>query len=60
MTIIQLKYFVEVVEQGSVSLASKKLYVTQPTISMAIANFRKEYNIKLFDRSKNVLVITIW
>lgn len=58
MTIIQLKYFVEVVEQGSVSLASKKLYVTQPTISMAIANLEKEYNIKLFDRSQNVLVMT--
>ncbi|MGE4321122.1 MAG: LysR family transcriptional regulator [Acholeplasmataceae bacterium] len=58
MRLIQLKYFVEICDHGSLSLASKFLFVTQPTLSSAINNLEKEYNIKLFERKGNALILT--
>ena len=58
MTLLQLKYFVSVVNNGSLSLASKELFITQPALSSAIAQLEKEYKVKLFDRKSNALVLT--
>lgn len=58
MTLLQLKYFVSVCDHGSLSLASKFLYVTQPALSSAIAHLEKEYNLKLFERKSNTMVLT--
>jgi len=56
--LLQLKYFVEVCNHGSLSLASKVLYVTQPTLSAAITTLEKEYGLQLFERKNNALIIT--
>lgn len=58
MTLLQLKYFVEVCNHGSFSLASKVLYVTQPALSSSINQLEKEYNLKLFERKSKGLVLT--
>ncbi len=58
MTLLQLKYFVEVCNNGSFSLAAKELYVTQPALSSAISNLEKEFDIKLFDRKRYNLILT--
>ena len=58
MRLIQLKYFVEICDHGSLSLASKFLFVTQPALSSAINNLEKEFNIKLFERKGNALILT--
>ena len=58
MDIKQMKYFVEVVNQNSMTNASKSLYITQPTISKAIKDLEKELNMTLFDRSKRQLALT--
>lgn len=58
MRLLQLKYFVEICDHGSLSVASKFLYVTQPALSSAITNLEKEYNIKLFERKGNTLILT--
>ena len=49
MDIKQMKYFVEVVNQNSMTNASKSLYIAQPTISKAIKDLEKELNMTLFD-----------
>ncbi len=58
MTILQMKYFVAVCESGSLSLASKQLFVTQPALSSAVKELEKTYNLKLFNRKNNGLVLT--
>ncbi|PHK48890.1 cidABC operon transcriptional activator CidR [Staphylococcus edaphicus] len=58
MDIKHMKYFVEVVDQNSMTNASKSLYIAQPTISKAIKDLEKELDMVLFDRSKRQLVLT--
>lgn len=58
MTIRHLKIFITVAETGSMSLAAKKLYLSQPTISQAIRELEEHYETKLFDRLSKRLYIT--
>lgn len=58
MTIRNLEIFTKVAELGSMSAAAKILYITQPSVSLAIAEIEKEYNVKLFDRIGNRLCLT--
>lgn len=53
-----LKYFLEVANNLSISKASKKLYVTQPTISISIKQLENELNVKLFERTKKGMSLT--
>ena len=58
MTIRNLEIFTKVAEMGSMSAAAKSLYITQPSVSLAIAEIEKEYDVKLFDRIGNRLCLT--
>ena len=58
MTIRHLKIFITVAETGKMSLAAKKLYLTQPTISQAIHELEEHYGTQLFDRLSKRLYIT--
>ncbi len=58
MTILQMKYFIAVCEHGSLTAASKALFVTQPALSTAINQLEKMYNLKLFERKNHGLVLT--
>ncbi|MDL2292812.1 LysR family transcriptional regulator [Acholeplasma sp. OttesenSCG-928-E16] len=58
MTILQMRYFVAVCENGSLSQASKVLFLTQPTLSMAINQLEKEFNLVLFERKNNSMILT--
>lgn len=58
MTIRHLKIFITVAETGKMSLAAKKLYLAQPTISQAIHELEEHYGTKLFDRLSKRLYIT--
>ena len=58
MTIRNLEIFTKVTELGSMSAAAKSLYITQPSVSLAIAEIEKEYDVKLFDRVGNRLSLT--
>ena len=49
-TLRQLKYFVSTVDCGSVAEASRKLYITQPSISSAIKGLEEAFNVQLFIR----------
>ena len=58
MTIRHLRIFKEVCELKSVTKAANRLYIAQPSVSVAIAELEKKYDVRLFQRIKNRMVIT--
>ena len=58
MTFRQLEYIVEVADQGSISLAARKLMISQPSLSQSIKGLEEEFGVTLFDRSAVPLVPT--
>ena len=58
MTLKQLKYAVAVAETGNITEAAKKLFIAQPSLTAAIAESEKEYNIKIFSRNKRGIEVT--
>ncbi|NLY17860.1 MAG: LysR family transcriptional regulator [Clostridiaceae bacterium] len=58
MTLRHLKIFVAVCETGSATAAGEKLYIAQPSVSLAISELENYYGIKLFDRIAKRLHIT--
>ncbi|WP_392551460.1 LysR family transcriptional regulator [Orbus wheelerorum] len=56
MDLRHLHYFVVVVKSNfNLSLAAKKLYISQPALSQLIKSFEDSENIELFERSKGRL-----
>lgn len=58
MTIRHLKIFTTVVDVGGMSKAAKELHISQPSISQAISELEKYYNVKLFERLSQKLYLT--
>lgn len=52
MKIEQLEYITEVAKSGSLSLAARKLYITQSAISQSITSLEAELGVKIFRRSR--------
>jgi DNA-binding transcriptional LysR family regulator len=49
-TLRQLEYVVAVADCGSVAKAAARLYVSQPSVSSAIAKLERQFGIQLFNR----------
>lgn len=49
-TLRQLEYFIAAGETGSVTLASERIHISQPSISTAISHLEKELGAQLFIR----------
>lgn len=58
MTLLQLKYVVEVAAAGSISRAAKKLYIAQPSLTAAIKELENELGFSLFTRTNKGVVIS--
>ena len=58
MTFQQLYYLLEVEKSGSFSVAATKMFVTQSTISNAVASLEKEVGSPIFVRGKKALTLT--
>lgn len=58
MTLNQLKYLVTINECGNITLASKKLNLSQPSLTMQIKKLEDELGIKIFNRKNKPFVIT--
>ena len=58
MTLKQLNYVVTVAETGNITEAAKKLFIAQPSLTSAIQEIEKEFNINLFNRTKRGISIT--
>jgi len=51
-------YFIAIVEEGGISKAAKKLYISQPSLSKYLLRLEDNLNVTLFDRTKTPLVLT--
>ena len=58
MTIRHLQIFIAVAETGSMSLAARRLFLSQPTVSQVIGEMEEEYGVLLFERLAKRLCIT--
>lgn len=58
MTITQMRYFLEVCRQETVTRAAESLHISQPSISNAIRELEKEFGVDLFHRVKLRLSLT--
>ena len=51
MNIKQAQYIQTIVQEGSITAAAKKLYVSQPSLSQMVHQIEKELGVSLFDRT---------
>ncbi|MDD3369005.1 MAG: LysR family transcriptional regulator [Lachnospiraceae bacterium] len=58
MTLRHLQIFVAVAEEKTMHAAAKKLYISQPSVSQAIAELENHYDVLLFERISKRLFIT--
>ena len=54
----QIRYFVAVVDCGSVSAAAARVHVTQPALSRQLQQLERELEVTLFDRSRGRLTLS--
>ena len=58
VTIRHFRIFIAVANTGSVTKAAEALFITQPTISVAIKEMEEHYGVRFFDRINQRLKIT--
>ena len=58
MDVKQLKYLDTLVRTRSYTKAAKELFISQPSLSIAIKNFETEVGFKLFERNIDGIVLT--
>lgn len=58
MTLQQFEYLLAICEHGNMLRASKKLGVTQPTLSIMLNKLENELDVRIFDRSTQPLRLT--
>jgi LysR family cyn operon transcriptional activator len=58
MDLRHLRYFVGIVDAGSMALAARRLHVSQPTLSRQIRDLERELGVRLFDRVGRRIVPT--
>ena len=57
-TVLQLKSFISVVDEGGFTAAGRQLDLTQPAVSRAVATLEKELGLALLIRGRDGLVLT--
>jgi DNA-binding transcriptional LysR family regulator len=58
MTLQQLIYLTTVADCGNITEAAEKLYISQPSLSLAIHNLEKEMGVTAFVRSNKGVAVT--
>ena len=58
MDLKQLKYFVTVAEEGTISAAAKKLFMSQPPLSIQMKLLEQELGCPLFERGQKHIRLT--
>ncbi len=58
MELKQLSYFVNVVQEGNISKASKKLSISQPPLSTKLKELEQELGVTLFERGSRTIELT--
>ena len=58
MNFKQATYIRTIVQEGSISAAARKLFISQPSLSQMVRQAESEYGVQLFDRSVSPLRLT--
>lgn len=58
MSLTQLRYFVAVAEEGSVSGAARRCFVSQPPMSRQLRALEDELATRLFERTPKGMVLS--
>lgn len=58
MKLQQLRYFIVACEEKSITRASKKLFISQPTISFSIRELEREFDVLLLNRKSQEFNLT--
>ncbi|HEX6360485.1 LysR family transcriptional regulator [Actinophytocola sp.] len=58
MDVRQLRYFLAIVDHGSVHRAAQELFVAQPSVSQALRSLERDLGTDLFHRTGRKLVLT--
>jgi DNA-binding transcriptional LysR family regulator len=58
MDIRQLKYFLAIVEEGSITAASRRLHIAQPPLSQQLKMLEEELGVKLLERGSRKIHLT--
>ncbi len=59
MTLQQLKYAIEIANCGSINIAAKKLFISQPSLSNAVRELETELNKTIFQRTNRGISVTV-
>ncbi|WP_109315437.1 LysR substrate-binding domain-containing protein [Pseudovibrio ascidiaceicola] len=57
VTFRQLKVFVSITQEGSITAAAEKLFLTKSAVSMALAELERQLGRKMFDRANKQLIL---
>jgi DNA-binding transcriptional LysR family regulator len=58
MNLLHLQYFYEIAKSGSISLAAKRLRVSQPAVSKMVKTLEQNLGVTLFERRRKGIVLT--
>ncbi len=58
MTLTELRYVVALAQERHFGRAARKCFVTQPTLSLALAKLEDELGVKLFERNQSEVLVT--
>lgn len=58
ISVDQMKYFIEIVEHGSLNKAAQHLYISQPALTKQLGILEKSMNCKLLIRTPNGIKLT--
>lgn len=58
MNFLQLKYITTIMDEGGISAAARKLYISQPSLSQMLHTVEAELGVELLDRSAAKIVPT--
>lgn len=59
VTLQQLKYAIEIAKCGSINIAAKKLFISQPSLSNSIRELENELNKTIFERTNRGISVTV-
>ena len=58
MTLRHLKIFLSIYETGSTTAAAEQLFISQPTVSVALRELEEHYGVRMFERYAKHLYVT--